>query len=105
MAIHFGHAVMLRMDVDSLRSRMSMTKSGWRDDRDVPEGMQHQQIEITGDDDIRPTIRRQFEKFVVGGIAAHRDPLGDRHQLGLGEYPPHFVQVGGQQLRREIGSL
>jgi hypothetical protein len=47
-----------------------------------------EQIAVAGDDKIRMTVDRQFEKFVVRGIAARDDPLGDRHQLGRGHQLP-----------------
>jgi hypothetical protein len=34
-----------------------MAEGGERDNRNVPKGMQHQQIEVAGYDHIRPAIR------------------------------------------------
>ena len=84
---------------------MGMAERGGCDDRNVPERMQHQQIEVAGYDHIRPAIHRQFEKLVIRGIAANGDPFGNCYQLGLGKYSPHFIEVGRQQPGREIGPL
>jgi hypothetical protein len=53
-----------------------------RDDRDVAERIQGQEIAVTGHDQVRTAVDGQLEKFVVGRIAARRDPLGNRDQLG-----------------------
>jgi hypothetical protein len=52
-----------------------------RDDRDAPKGIQDQQIGIAGHDHIRMAIHREFEKLVVGRVAASDDALGNRHRF------------------------
>jgi hypothetical protein len=46
-----------------------------------------------------------FEELVVGRIAAKSDALDNRHQLRLGEYALHIIEVERCQPRRKIGPL
>ena len=56
-------------------SREPLYKLGGWDDRDLSEWVESKQIGVAGDDQIGMTVDRQFEKLVVGGIAALGDPL------------------------------
>jgi hypothetical protein len=44
-------------------------------DRDFTERIEREQIAVAVDDQVRMTMDRQFEKFVLSGVAACRDPL------------------------------
>lgn len=63
----------------SASTRRALHESRRRDNRDSPEGIEHQQIGIVGHDEIGMAVHGQFEKLVVRGITARRKPLGDRH--------------------------
>jgi len=65
--------------------RRALYEDRRRHDRDTVEGVKGQQIGVAGDDQIRPAVDRQLEKFVVGRIAASRDALDDRNELGCSQ--------------------
>ena len=58
-----------------------MAERGRRDDRDAPECVEHQQIGITGDDQIGPAIDRKIQEFVVSRIPASSYNFGYRNQF------------------------
>src|SRR5215469_15563072 len=60
---------------EPMLSREPLYKLGGWDDRDLSEWVESKQIGVAGDDQIGMTVDRQFEKLVVGGIAALGDPL------------------------------
>ena len=63
-------------------SNYALHKLGRCDDRNFPEGIEREQIGVAGDDQIRFAVDGQFQKFVVLGITAGSDPLGNIDQLG-----------------------
>ena len=71
----------------------------WRDDRDLAEWIEREQIAVAGDDQVRVAVDRQLEKFVVRGIAAGGNALGDRHQLGRRQHPRQTVAQRGDRRR------
>jgi addiction module HigA family antidote len=62
--------------------REPLYKLGGWDDRDLSEWVESKQIGVAGDDRIGMTLDRQFEKLVVGGIAALGNPLDNSYWLG-----------------------
>ena len=54
-------------------SLISLQVLARRKNRNAPEGIQRQQVRVAGDDYIRPTMHRNFQKFVVARIAAGAD--------------------------------
>ncbi len=59
----------------------ALREGGGRDNRDTPEGIEHQQVFVAGQDEIGATIHRQFEKLVIRLVAASHHALGDRYKL------------------------
>jgi hypothetical protein len=47
----------------------------------------------------------QLQKLVIGGVAARRDPLDDRHQFGVGEHPYQAVAKRRAHHPRNIRTL
>jgi len=73
----------------------ALHERGRRDDRNLTDWIEREQIAVAGDDQIRVAVNSQLEKFVVGGIAAGGNALGDRHQLGRRQHPrKNFAQRG-----------
>src|SRR5438309_5605188 len=65
-------------------SREALYEIGGRDDRDVPEWVEREQIGVAGDDQVGMAVYRRFQEFVIRGIAARHDPLGNGDRLGVG---------------------
>ncbi len=49
-----------------------------RDDRDLAERIEREQIAVAGDDQVRMAVDRQLGEFVVSGIAAGGNALSDQ---------------------------
>jgi len=65
---------------------LGMAEGSRRDDWYAPEAIQNEQIGVTGNDDIGAAVNRQFEEFIVLGVASRGDVLGNRHQFGISKY-------------------
>jgi len=79
-------------------TRYPLHERGRRDDRDLAERIEREQIAIAGHDQVRAAVDCQLEEFVVRGIAARGDPLGDRDQLGGYQHLPQpDTRVGMNQ--------
>jgi hypothetical protein len=71
----------------SVRSRHEiLDEDGWGYDGNTSEGMQYQQIIVTGYDQICPAFDGEFEELVVGRVAAYRNFFRYGDQLRCGEY-------------------
>jgi hypothetical protein len=82
----------------SERLQAPLHESGRRHDRDLAERIERQQVAVAGDDQVRVAVDRQLEEFIIRGIAAGGDALGDRHQLGGRQHPRHaFAQQGNRR--------
>jgi hypothetical protein len=63
-------------------SREALYEIGRRDDRDLLEWVEREQIGVAGNAQISMAVYRQFQEFVVLRITARGDPLNDPYQFG-----------------------
>ena len=73
---------MIRFGERGRLSREALYEIGRRDDRDLSEWVEREQIGVAGDDQIGMAVYRQFQEFVVLRITARDDPLNDPYQFG-----------------------
>src|SRR6266566_8437462 len=92
------------MLAERLRCRPLHEGGGWYN-RDATEGVEHEQIRVTGDDQIGMAVYGQLEKFVVCGITTRGDALSDRHQLGRGQHLDDPVTKRRDRHPRKIGTV
>jgi hypothetical protein len=52
----------------------------WRLNRDSVEWVKREQIAVTGKDQVSAAVQREFQEFVVSGVAADADSLDDGNE-------------------------
>ena len=68
-----------------------LEKQGGRDDRNAAERIESEQTGVAANNQIGPSVHRQFEELVIGRIAAGHNPLDNRDCLGRGNQFMHPV--------------
>ena len=70
-----------RANVATRSPRRAMYEGNRCDNRDVSKWIEYEQIIIAGEDQISVAIHGQFQKLVIFGITARREPLSDGYQF------------------------
>jgi hypothetical protein len=74
------------------------------DDRDTPEGVEHKQIIIAGNDGVCLAVHCEFQKLVIVRIAAARHVLSDGHRLGSSEHAANVIAETRRDIWRDARS-
>ncbi|GAB6042046.1 hypothetical protein JCM17961_27220 [Endothiovibrio diazotrophicus] len=86
--------------------RILREEVGRGENRNPPEGVEGEQVLVTGDEGARPARHRQFQELVVLGVAALGDGLGGANQPKTRETKRNEVRpVLGINQARQLGSF